>query len=405
MRFGGILTSIAIMLVAFCAHGMTSTDTLPAGIDSPSFRYGTINGIDEKYTDNGTLMKLGDYKSVVFDAAHLVNFSSDAKRLIEALNRFGANKLGDNFNLGVLRVDTAPTVKYFAPVYARGITDKWTVGIGLPVVTYQNKISLAQQFSNIEYYKKQFSGLSKELDDALNTNLATETQSTLVSKGYKALTDHNETFLGDIQLVSLYRFYEDADQALLYQAQFNLPTGPKYDCDDLAAINIFGRTNLTNTIAYSRRFWSRFTFVPYVAYQYNLKDQITERVPTSENDTLPDENSKQQLNRQLGNTATLGGNMFVELTDSFTIGAGYEVAQKDADNFSGSGGGRYDLLSENTNMKWQRVRGQISYSSVKSYFRKSAIAPMILSLEVSDVVAGQNVERQTVQEFNLTMFF
>ncbi len=405
MNFKAVLTSLNIFLVAFCAQAMTSTDVLPSGVSSPSFRYGVIDGIDEKYTESGSLMKLGDYKSVVFDAAHLANFNADAKRLIDALNRFGARNLGDNFNLGVLRVDTAPKVHYFAPVFARGITSKWTVGIGMPIVTYENKISVSQQFSNIDYYRKQFSGLSAELDDALRTNLADATQKALIEKGYKPLQNHNDTFVGDVQLVSMYKFYEDLDQAFLYQAQLNLPTGPKYNADDLAAINIFGRTNLNSTLAYSRKVGSRVTLVPYLSYLFNIQDKVTERVPTDENDTLPDQASREEVNRQPGNTVAVGGNMFVEVTDSFSLGGGYENSQKQADSFSGSRNARYDLLSKNTNMKAQRVRGLISYSSVKSFFRKTALLPMIVTLEVSDVVAGENVERQLVQEMNLTMFF
>ncbi|WP_374029135.1 hypothetical protein [Bdellovibrio bacteriovorus] len=366
---------------------------------------GNIEGIDQRYTENGTLMKLGDYKSVIFDAPTLAKFNSDAKRLIDALNRFGAHNLGDNFNLGVLRVETMPKVQYFAPVFARGITKNWTLGVGLPIVSYQNQIKVSQQFSNIEYYRAQFSGLSPELDDALNANLATATHQTLQQKGYKPLENRSESFLGDVQIASIYKFFENRSSALIYQAQISLPTGPRYDPDDLAALNIFGRTNINNTVAYSHRLSSRISLVPYVSYFLNIPDTVTARVPTNEDDTLPDSSSKEDVSRQIGNTTTLGGNMFYELTDSWTLGAGYEYAVKEEDHFAGSRPSRYDLLSLNTDMKAQRVKGEISYSSVKSYFKKTALIPMIVSLEVSDVIAGHNVERQLLQELNVMMFF
>nr|WP_295901887.1 hypothetical protein [uncultured Bdellovibrio sp.] len=405
MKRSAVLVTILGLLGSFCAHALTSTNVLPEGINSPSFRFGMIDGIDQKYTENGTLMNLGDYKSVIFDAPHLAKFNQDAKKLIEALNRFGSHSLGDNFNLGVLRVETMPKVKYFAPVFARGVTSKWTLGVGLPIVSYENKISLSQQFSNIEYYRAQFSGLSPELDEALNTNLGQATNQTLKQKGYKALTNRSESFLGDVQVASVYKFYEDKSQAIIYQAQLSIPTGPQYDPDDLAALNIFGRTNVNNTIAYSKQLTSRISVVPYLSYILNIPDQITARVPTNEDDTLPDTNSKEDVKRQLGNTATLGGNLFYELNDSWTFGGGYEYATKDEDHFSGSKNSRYDLLALNTDMKAQRVKAEVSYSSVKSYFKKTALIPMIVSIEVSDVIAGMNVERQLVQELNLMMFF
>ncbi|WP_253696441.1 hypothetical protein [Bdellovibrio bacteriovorus] len=390
---------------AMSAQALTSTNVLPEGINSPSFRFGKIDGIDEKYIEDGTLMKLGDYKSVVFDAPTLAKFNSDAKRLIDALNSFGAHSLGSDFNLGVLRVHTKPTVQYFAPVFARGLTKKWTLGLGLPVVTYKNTVSISQQFSNIEYYREQFSGLSAELDSALNTNLAVATQQTLKQKGYQPLANQDETFLGDVQLASVYKFYEDGKQAIVYQAQVNLPTGPAYDPDNLAALNIFGRTNINNTIAYSRKMGKSFSLVPYLSYIYNVPDKITARVPLDEDDTLPDLASKEEVNRALGDTTTLGSNLFYEMSDSWTFGGGYEYSTKFEDQFSGTKNSRYDLLALNTEMRAQRVKAEVSYSSVKSYFKKTAVIPMIVSLEVSDVIAGVNVERQLVQELNLMMFF
>lgn len=405
MKLGPGLLIIAGLQGAICAQALTSTSVLPVGINSPSIRMGSIQGIDQKYTEDGTLMRLGDYKSVAFDAPQLAKFNPEAKKLIEALNRFGSQKLGDNFNLGVLKVETLPRVKYFAPVYARGITSDWTLGLGVPVVNYTNKIKLSQQFSNIEYYRRQFAGLSPELDQALNTNLGEATNQTLLGKGYTALSDRDQTFIADIQLVSLYRFYEDETQALSYQTQLGLPTGPKFNADDLAAMNIFGRTTLNNTLAYSRRWSTRYSVIPYVSYLVNIQDSIESRVPTSENDPLPDSSTKESLYRKIGNTATLGGNLLYEYKDALSFGIGYEVSEKDQDIYRGGRGQRYELLAENTATKFQKVRAEISYSSVKSYFNKTSLIPAIISFEISDVIAGVNVERQLAQELNVMLFF
>ncbi len=405
MQLKGFLCLVVILLSAFCAQALTSTSLLPAGINSPSIRMGYVQGIDEHYTENGTLMKLGDYKSVVFDAPTLAKFNSDAKKLITALNRFGSQGLGDQLNLGVLKVDTVPLVKYYAPVYARGVSSNWTVGFGVPVVNYTNKINLSTQFSNIEAYRRQFSGLDAELDAALNTNLGTATNQALRDKGYKSLESRDETFVGDIQLVSMYRFFEDGQQALVYQTQFALPTGPKYNPDDLAALNSFGRTSINNTLVFSHKLSKGFTVIPYLAYLLNIQDDVTVRVPSNENDTLPDESTKENLKRNIGNTTALGGSLVYDFSDSWSLGAGYELSQKEKDSYQGSKGSNYNLLSEKTAISAQRAKMEITYSSVKSYFKKAALIPTILAFEISDVVAGVNVERQLVQELNLMLFF
>jgi hypothetical protein len=405
VNFKSISISFLICLAGFPALALLSTSTLPEGINSPSLRYGMISNIGEKYTENGTLMSLGELKSVVFDAKTLKNFDSDAQKLVDALNSFGQSQMGNQFEMGVLRIRTAPEVKYMAPVYARGLTKKWTLGLGLPIVSYRNVITLSHENSNLDYYRKQYSGLSSELDRALRTDLVQETYQTLQTKGYKPLANRDESFLGDIQAVSIYKFFEDSQSALIYQASLSLPTGPQYDSDDLSALNIFGRTSLNNTVAYSYRLASRWTVLPFASYLYNLRDQVTARVPQSADDTLPGEESKESVSREIGNTAALGSNVFYELNDSWQLGAGYDFSMKASDKYSGAKNSRYDLLATNTDSQAQRMKFEVTYSSVKSYFRKTALIPLMVSLEVSDVVAGMNIERQVVQEFNFMMFF
>ena len=101
------------LILTFALNSLAMpTATLPTGIYSPSFRYGEINGIDQRYTENGSLVRLTDYKSIDFDAKTLAKFNSQAQTLISTLNRFGAFNLGDSFNLGTLEIESKPEIKY-----------------------------------------------------------------------------------------------------------------------------------------------------------------------------------------------------------------------------------------------------------------------------------------------------
>lgn len=399
------LLTLCLLLTATSGYALTSTTTLPKSVNGPSFRYGMVDGIDQRYTQDGTLMTLGDYKSVVFDATALTKFNQRAKDLINALNAFGNQRLGDKFNMGVLKIDTKPEVKYFAPVYARGVTERWTLGFGLPIVNYSNKISMSQQHSNIDFYRQQFSGLSAELDQALNTNLQQAANDVLTGRGYKAIENRKESFVGDAQLVSLFRFFDNDTYSWAYQTDFNLPTGPQFNSDDLTALNVFGRTNFNNKLIFSARANPWLTITPYAGYLLNVPDQVTKRVPTAEDDTLPDASTKTDVQRTIGNTASIGGNLFADLSDQFSFGTGYEYSMKERDQYSGPGNKRYDLLSADTQARIHKVRGQISYSTVKSYLKKSSAIPLIVSLEVTDTIAGMNAERQLIQEMSLMLFF
>lgn len=396
--------AVCILLASSKGHA-GALDTLPPDINSAMIRTGNVEGIGDRYNGNGTLLTLGDYRSVVFNAENLSRMNERAQQLIQALDQFGTSNLGTNISYGVFKVETAPQVRFLAPVYARGITKNWTVGFAVPIVNYKNNISFSTQNSNLAYYREQLGGLSAELDSALNIDLGVETQNTLNDRGYKSLESRDETFVGDMQLASIYNFWGNSSMTAQYQVTLNLPTGPQYDSDDLAALNIFGRKAIENKVFLSKPWGSKTEFVPYASLLYNLRDTVTARVPKDENDTIPDQTTKESVDRQVGTTATLGGDVFYTLSDAFTINGGYSLSDKTRDQYSGGKGNRYDLLGQNTNSTYHRVNAGISYSTVKAYFRKASLMPAVVSLNLSDTVLGRNVERRTMQELNFMMFF
>lgn len=386
----------------------TMVDTLPAGINSPSVRMGYITGIEQRYTNSSDLYRVGYLKSIQFNSENLKRLSSRAATLIRTLDNFGNSQLGQNINYGVLKIDTKPEIQYTAPVYARGITDRWTLGVGLPIIHYKNKVQLVQEGSNLEYYRSQFSSdLDPELTAALNLDMASEAKSVINSLGYKPIESRDETYLGDIQLVSAYRFWETKSQGALYTLTFNLPTGPKYDPDDLLALNSFERTSIENRVTASQMLGSSLELAPYLSHQYYFQDQVEMRVPKSESDALPDQSTKEKVRRKIGDTAMLGLEAYLSLGDRWSFGVGYAAAEKRRDQFSGDRGGRYDLLETETetDARYKRMNGQIQYSTIKAYMKKQAFMPAVIAYNYIDTVSGQNIERRTVNEINMMMFF
>jgi hypothetical protein len=382
-----------------------TTAVLPAGVYSPAIRYGHVSGLDQRFTDNGTLVSLTDYHSIDLDAKTLSKINPEAKNLVNSLNRFGAFKMGDALNLGVLEIQTHPEIDYTAPVLAKGITNRWTLGVGLPVIHYKNDVSVSQTFSNLGYYKKQFSGLSKDLDQALNTNIGESTQELLQQRGYSRLESRDENFLGDLQMVSLYKLYESSHWTLIHQATLTLPTGPGYDPNDLLALNSFHKTAIENSLAFSRQLTANWKLTPYVSFKYTLPQKINARVPTNEDDFLPDQNSIESVEWQEGLAYEIGLQNTYEFNDRFQISLDYHLGYKDTDRFSGSESSRYDLLSRNTLTRWQKTSLEFAYSNVKSYFQNAIGIPFILSLNFFDTLAGENIERRFGQEISLTVFF
>lgn len=398
-------TMVCLFFLFFTLKSFSfETQTLPKKVSTTSIKMGYVAGLDQRFQEDGDLVKLKDYKSIEFDAPTLAKFNPQASTLVQTLNRFGLYNAGDLFNLGTLEFETKPTIKYVAPVYAYGVTDKWTLGFGIPVIQYTNEVSMKQSLSNVEYYN-QFRGLSADLDAALDTDLRAATQSTLAQKGYTPIENRSENFVGDIQLVSVYKMYDSGESKLIHQATLTLPTGPEYNADDLLALNTFHKTSIENTFGFTRIMGSFLTASPYVNFRYVLPEEITVRVPKNSEDVLPGQESKDKVTLEEGFTTEVGTQFDFDLTQDFKIGADYKYGQKTVDKYSSSNKGDTSALAKNSKAMWHKVSLSLSYSTVKSYLKKQSLLPMSLSFMAYDTVTGKNVERRTGQELTLSLFF
>lgn len=405
-----ISRTINAPVIAFCAFILSlgayaGPEVLPAGINSPMFNYGVFQNIGQRYEQDGSLWKMGDLQSVEYDASYLTKVSPEAKNLITALNAFGLSH-GESINYGVLKFDIDPSMQYFAPIYARGITKNWTLAFGAPIITYQVDIHLQTVNSNLASYKAIYEGrVNEELDLALNLDIKAETLKTIEQRGYKPLQSQKSQFMADMPIVSIYKFHQMPQLDLFYLATVGLPTGPRYDPDDLVALNTLGLASMENMIASTLKGKYGLSVTPYLGYQYVLPDKITARVPLNEEDNLPDSSQKENVNRQTGGKWIFKSEGEWKSSDSLTFYSSYTQNQKAQDTFSGNGDARYDLLSKNTYTREEIYSVKVSFNTVKAYFKKKALFPYMVYYEFSDLFKGENVNRRTLHEVNFKMFF
>lgn len=398
----------ALLAVSPAASALDSADVLPEHINSPAVKIGVISGIGQRYVQDGSLMSLTDYNSITFDAKKLVSMEPRAQQLISVLNQFGQQNMGDALTLGTLKIDLQPQINYIAPVHAYGITKKWTVAVGVPVIHYQNKVTLSQSGSNLEVLRSHAGGLSPELSsafDELNVSLADAVQKELASKGYKPIASHDDTFIGDVQLVSLYQIFNNKRTALLSKTVFNLPTGPKDDPDDLTDLSTFGQPAIQEVGVLTHMLTPKFRLSGILTAQVNLPDRIDKRVPKSADDGLPDASTKENVNRRTGDMLQVGVSTLYSFASRWSAGAGLDLMAKAADHFWGDRGTRYDLLATDTNQTAATVRLGVTYDTINAYLAKQAFMPGMITYTYSDIVRGLNIARQTTHELWFTMFF
>jgi hypothetical protein len=405
------LFSLSLTLMSNPSFAMDSTELLPSKVNSPAFRYGIVSGIDSKYSSDGSIATLNDINTINFTSDQLVKISPEVTQFVNVLDQFSKQRLGSQLNLGTLRFESEPTVKYFAPIYARGITDNFTLAVAMPIVFYENKLKLNQSNSNIKAICSQFEGLNEDLPEIkeacaqLDVKIVDSVASELQKKGYKPIQDRNETVAGDLQFVSLYKAHDNGTTSTLLKHTLTLPTGQKNDPDDLADLGVFGITAFEPAVVFNYVPWRKIRLAAKASFKFVAPDKSEVRVPGSEGDILPGIESKEIVSRNIGDSLTVGGAANLAIGNYFSIAGGYEITSKGKDSYSGSRGARYDLLAKDSSSLAHKIKGGVSFDTISLYQRKKNFPPLKVDYEIINTIAGKNTDRQIVNELSLTMFF
>jgi hypothetical protein len=402
---------IALLCAPTKSPAMDSTEVLPAKVNSPAFRYGLVSGVDSKFLSDGSVRDLNDINTVRFDSQQLARMNPEVTQLVNILDQFSRQRLGSQLNLGTLRVSTQPRVSYFVPIYARGISDRLSLAIALPIVFYSNELRITQSASNVPAICAQFLALQEDIPDlktaceSLSIKITDATRAELAKKGYRPIQDRKETVPGDIQLLGLWKAFDNGLHSTMIRTTLGLPTGQSNDPDDLADLGIFGQRMAETVVLYNYLPLHWLRLAVKTGYRMMIPDQVVMRVPKDEGDILPDSSQKVDVSRNLGDTWLLGGAINVNLFSSFAMAAGYERLVKSADSFSGGSNLRYDLLGKDSSGEAERLRMGLTYDTISLYQRTKAFPPLKFDYEWLNTFAGRNNDRQFVHEFSVTFFF
>jgi|GEM_PF-781075 len=412
LRLGSIHLLILISILMFfgsSSFALDSTDVLPKGVNSPSLRAARVSGIDASFSNSGSLLSLHDTLSVEVDSRAMIQRVPETQTLVNVLNSFGQGRYGDQLSLGALHINSKPEIEYTAIIHAWGLSDRWTLGFGLPAIKYKNTVALSQEGSNIPLFQQAFGGMDTALDSGLaraaSTSLVSEFSGQLSSKGYRPLESKSESLWGDLQIVSLYQILKSKLAAVTHKLTLTLPTGKKEDPNDLVDLDLFGRGAIENQLVGSYEIVRNWSVNARIGLQVLLPDQAMKRVPLNEQDILPDQAGLESVNRQmvLGNSAA--GSINWDLTKFFNLGVGYEFKNKSTQKYSGNSNRFYEGLSKNSETEAHLSRLGMGFSTVKAYQAKQFALPFILGLELSDTFAGKNVPRETRSELSMTLFY
>lgn len=409
-----IFSAITILAVSK-AHSQSSSAVLPQGVWHPSLRYGIISEVSNRYDNTGAYQSVGRLNQV-FDGQSIGTFVPEFQQLTNFLEATYPNSnYVDQLFVGSLEFEANAVAQYTAPVLAYGVSRRLSVGVGIPIVNLQAEVVATQTgASNVQALRNELSQnglielnpqLAQGFNDLENANLVESFHNTLRQKGYVVPNAVNRTVVGDIQLVGVYQYWENKKWTLYQQTTLNLPTGPEDNPDDFLDIPVFHQTWLKLQFHQDYSLTRKWTLGSHAGYTWKLPDTSLKRVPENENDMLPDASRKERVSRDLGDSVNVGLSSNYWLTHYLNLGGGYEYTYKNSDDYSGTRGYNYDLLSRDTESDAHKISITAQFSTLNWYFTNQFQVPFILSYGFSDVVAGTNTDRQLTHEMQLKMFF
>lgn len=409
-NWNAVLLLLLTFLIAELTFAIETPVVLPKGIRSAIVRGGKYSGLNQYYTEDGKLEFLSNKNSFELDGKSLSEVNSAFSDLVRVLNEFGHSDLGSQLHLGEMRVQADPQVRYYAPTLAYGLTRKLTVGLGVPIINYQNQIAFSEGGSNLAYVQAQVGTSITDINTAftqLQGAVGQGVNGALASKGYKPLTSKDETFVGDLVLFSAYKFddYLLGNVTHSVRIMANLPTGPKADPDDLADLENFGRYSFKALWLAQKPFLKKANIIASASYMFVPEQNATKRVPLNSSDILPDQNQKMGLKEDIGDSIGASAGFDYVFNQKWDIASTLGYEHKLEDSYSGAPNGRGRFLEKGTSRSAEIARVQVTYSSVQAYLNKKSPIPSLVAYEISKTVAGSNVENQTTHEITLSLFF
>lgn len=387
-----------------------NTGLLPKGIRSPRIKYLNID-IQDKFTASGSVVPIA---SALNKEVSWKDVGKSKEGVEQEL--FEASVKSKGFSLsdgpGATTGDVNIRLDVQVPIFAYGITKKWTLALATPIYRVQSRVATGfVANSSGSAWLKSINKSSVLKADEAKTKLENAIQQKLSDKGYLALEDENFSHIGDIKLISKNLLLENKAHRLLLKSEVVFPTGKRPNPDLIVDIPTGdGQTDISMTIIYDyERFFSsignRLRFESHMGYIWQSANYRTWRIPEEQGSSIGEE--KQKLWTDLGDQFRLGGSLtYGDTKDGSSFGVGYDYQYQQALDI-GSKGIREVRFIEGLNAEAQLHSFTMvyGYSTIGAFRKKKFPVPMQLNISMAQPVAGTNLNESKIIHSELTLFF
>jgi hypothetical protein len=389
-------------------------NVLPPKVRNPRY-VNLFMSVDSKFDAAGVAQPLGLRLNKLVRWNDVLNSMDDPKKRTMARAKLTEAGLDVNGSPGWTTGNVNTFVDVKVPVLAVGITDRFTLGIAVPVMNVD--VSADTGFIKAD------SGEAERLVEAISKSSVTEGNNAarkmnnsvnekLTNYGYEPIQSQNFTRVGDIQVVGKYLVHQDAENILSWKSSLVLPTGTPLNVNRALDIPTGdGRYQIGSSLIYGRTLpygFHDFRWTAYGGVLAMLPHSLERRIPVSADD--PISRDKEMLIRDFGANLNVGTSVnYTHPATGIVTAAGYQVNYLTPTRYSGGtrySADRYSYLEGLTpSQTLHSATLMAGFSTVEWYQAKKFVYPFQANFVYSHPIAGRNVSTTDVMSGELVLFF
>lgn len=412
------LVSCTLVFLAIVFRGslgfsdIETTTVLPEGILSPKFIYGTEQGLEEKFNSVGLLEGVASQYHFNLTGQTLARLDPRLAQLVETLNHYSPNEaLGNQLTLGQMEFNAAPIINFFVPELTYGLTPNFSIGMGIPIIHFQNTIHISSSGGNLAALQNYVNNSNPQVTQAMSqlvqaaNDLTGTLNGVLTSKGYLPIRNIDTTVPGDLQISGVYRYVTSRWWRLALRPYIQFPTGHKHNPSDLMDEDTGGQPAVGLYTIHDLVINHVWSFVSSLGYQANIQDSVDLRVPDGSDDLLPGPDRQGTVRRKTGNSIFAEGGVAFNPWRALEVRALYDFSEKDPDWYDGDRGWNYGYLSQDTGSLIHSIHVLAELSSVDWFKKKLFSVPFLFGYIFGNTVYAVNAPNQVTHQLYLRMFF
>lgn len=401
------LSLLLLAGLAFCVVAGVATaddaDVLPKGVYSVKLEYQHSFPITKRYGPDGHA------EDVAVDFNR--NLDSSAFADLAFLDPVTQSLGLGNATIGTSAVSFKYHIKKASLFVARGITDKFTLGVYLPYQWASNEVSARLDTTNANVGKNTgfdptqapsasnpplipllAGGIpltTQDVQNMLGGGLFINGGQATAGFGFKPIASWSGSGMGDMEIGGRYQYLKTKDLRLAFTGGIRLPTGEKDDPDSLVdiaagdgAYGILFRLN--NDYTGVKNLLVNLS----LRYDWMLPSRQTKRVPDSPNQPITA--NKEKVRIDMGDIFEFETSASYEFLNGVSGSLLYRYAEKPQDRVSGSRGFAYGALQAETDWTEHIGIAGLTYSSIPRFMEKKASVPYTVTLSYKNRFAGSN---------------